>query len=290
MNSIDLRPAALGITAIRPSVADYPAGATYGPMTIGDFELVWMLRGVADWTCDDGRAMQLRPGVVLLVPPGSRHHFTWDRRRACRHGYIHFRIDSRYDRTAWPLTRHADPMGPLPGMLGYLLWLGLHTPEGWESRVGDVLALLLAMFVDGPLPEVDAPIPDVLNAALTHVRYAWSSGDLRPLSLGELASSAAVSPSYLARQFHSYFGLGFVTALEHLRLARAASLLLRSNYSLSAIARTCGFADQYHFSRRFRSRYGVAPSAYRKLGADGGVEAPFPDPTLRRLSDWVWPT
>ena len=289
MNSPGIRPARLRITASRPAIANYPAGATYGPQLLGDFELVWMLRGVAEWSRDDGGELKLRPGVVLLVPPGSRHRFTWDRRRASRHAFVHFRLRTRDNWAGWPLTRYADPAGPLPGLLGYLLWLGGHAPTGWEERVNDVLALLLATFVDGPLPDADTPMPDVLNAAIAHVRERWSAGDLRPVSLAELAAAASVSPSYLARQFHLQFGLGFVTALEHLRLIRASSLLLRSNYSLAAISRTCGFADQYHFSRRFTHKYGVAPSAYRRLGSSGDINVPLPDGRLRVLADGIWP-
>jgi len=290
MNSPILRPDAMRPVVGQPRIADYPPGATYGPMFLRDFELVWMLRGVADWTCTDGRAMRLRPGLVLLVPPGRQHHFTWDQRRACRHAFLHFQLEPPCDWTGWPLFRYADSAGPLPGLLGYLLWLGNHTPPGWEQRVADVLALLLASFVDGPLPVSDTAVPEVVNVAIGHVRVIWSTGDLRPISLTELAAAASVSASYLARQFRGRFGMGFVTALEHLRLIRASTLLLRSNYSLAAIARTCGFADQYHFSRRFAARYGLAPSAYRKLGGNGEHNIALPDGRLRALAEGVWPS
>src|SRR5213080_800540 len=103
VNSPILRPGAMRPVVSQPRIAAYPPGATYGPMFLRDFELVWMLRGVADWTCTDGRAMRLRPGIVLLVPPGRQHHFTWDQRRACRHAFIHFQLEPSCDWTGWPL-------------------------------------------------------------------------------------------------------------------------------------------------------------------------------------------
>src|SRR6266508_4442463 len=74
----------------RPAVADYPPGARLALRVIDDFELVWMLRGQARFVADDGD-VPLAPGRLLLVPPGVRHGFVWDERRASRHGYVHFR-------------------------------------------------------------------------------------------------------------------------------------------------------------------------------------------------------
>lgn len=60
-------------------------------------------------------------------------------------------------------------------------------------------------------------------------------------------------------------GVSPVEGLERLRLARAEPLLWLSHLSLRAIAVQCGFADAYHFSRRFRAVYGMAPSAFRAV-------------------------
>jgi AraC family transcriptional regulator len=61
-----------------------------GPRVIDDSEFVWMLRGQALFVTE-GEERPLSPGHLLLVPPGVRHSFVWDRRRASRHGYVHFR-------------------------------------------------------------------------------------------------------------------------------------------------------------------------------------------------------
>ena len=47
-------------------------------------------------------------------------------------------------------------------------------------------------------------------------------------------------------------------------LDRAATLLVRSNYSVAEIAQMCGFSDMFHFSRRFHAHFGVPPSDYRR--------------------------
>src|SRR5918995_187298 len=109
----------------RPAQADYPAGAQLGPRTIDDFEFVWMLRGQARVTIDEGD-LPLAPGHLLLVPPAVRHAFVWDQRRTSRHGYVHFEPRSG----GRPLAAGGGRLRPTPGddspsrPCAHLLWRG----------------------------------------------------------------------------------------------------------------------------------------------------------------------
>jgi AraC-like DNA-binding protein len=269
------------------SMVDYPPGATFGPRTLDDFELVWLLSGSAVWRCGDA-VEELGPGSLLLGRPGMRDSYTWDRYRTTRHAYVHFALD--HDGANWPLVRHLVYDDPLAGLFRYLLWLGGATPTGWRERGNDVLRLLLATFVDGPLPETDdvLPLPAPIEAVVEHLRQAWSAGVTRPLSLTELASAASVSGVHLSRLFRARFGVGPVTAVELLRLGRAETLLLRSNSPIASISANCGFADPYHFSRRFRAVYGVPPSVFRSAGLPAAPPSPVVARGLLPLERQVW--
>jgi AraC-like DNA-binding protein len=65
-------------------------------------------------------------------------------------------------------------------------------------------------------------------------------------------------------------GFRNVRPLELIRLGRAATLLERSNLTVTEVAVSVGFRDPLHFSRRFRRAYGVSPRAYRAGGPQGG--------------------
>jgi hypothetical protein len=79
---------------ISPALAYYPPGASYGSRTLSDFELVWLTTGSARWRGGERAHLQLAPGDLLLIPPGTRDEFHWDREVPTRRGYVHFRSGS----------------------------------------------------------------------------------------------------------------------------------------------------------------------------------------------------
>jgi AraC-like DNA-binding protein len=272
-----------------PSIADYPRGARMAPRVIDDFEFVWMLRGRARFVTP-AEDLTLSPGELLLVPPGVRHSFIWDHLRASRHGYVHFHPTNVRGRVpAEARMRRMTEHDPLAGLCDYLIWLGHEQSGGWEQQVRQTLRFLVTLFVSGPLPDDDVrrvlstPLSDVIE----HLRREWSEMPLRRVTVDELASTACVSRSYLNRIFQAEFGISARSGLESLRCSRAETLLTRTNMAIGSVAHQCGFADLYHFSHRFALRYGVAPSAYRDIGAL--IPSVLDHAGVRRLAYALWP-
>ncbi|WP_329086256.1 MULTISPECIES: AraC family transcriptional regulator [unclassified Streptosporangium] len=269
MISVDLA-ARLG-----PSVADYPPGSAFGPRVARSYQFVWLLQGSATWFWD-GVVLPLAPGELLLIRPGMRDSFRWDPRTPTRHAYVHFTLTG-HAQAGWPLLRDLtgrhDPMGAL---CQYLLWLGAECPPGWRVQARETLRLLVLTFLADPAPTARTPaaLPEPVVAMMRAVREHWSDGVARPIPMGRLVSAAQVSPSTLCRTFRRRFGVGPVAAVELLRLARAEPLLWQSNLSMRAIAVQCGFADAYHFSRRFRAIYGMAPTTFRVTAPETAPPSP----------------
>ncbi len=58
------------------------------------------------------------------------------------------------------------------------------------------------------------------------------------------------------------------------RLDRALILLARSNFSVGEVARLCGFASAFHFSRCFSETFGQSPRALRRALKNGAALPP----------------
>lgn len=268
---------------VSPALAYYPPGASYGPRTLTDFELVWLQTGSAQWHGGAECAhLRLRPGDLLLIPPGTCDEFHWDDDVPTRHGYVHFRADP--GPASSPVLRRGQTQGPIGGLLEFLLWLGEARLPGWRQRAGELVTVIAHVLTAGPLPEPARPEPAALAMALDYVRREWATA-MRPVTLGELAAAACVSPSYLSRVFRKQYGCAPGAALELVRLDRARMMLGRSNLTIGQVAGACGFADPLYFSRRFRVVHGIAPSAYREDAAAAiSPELPGPHSLARRLA------
>ena len=92
------------------------------------------------------------------------------------------------------------------------------------------------------------------------------------LSLALLAKQAGLSPFHLHRVFSAAAGETPKQYTLRLRLGRAAVMLLTAGDSVLDIALSCGFQSHEAFTRAFRRRFGMTPSAYRERGFAAGVD------------------
>ncbi|NJM40472.1 MAG: helix-turn-helix domain-containing protein [Anaerolineae bacterium] len=83
------------------------------------------------------------------------------------------------------------------------------------------------------------------------------------LSLTALSRRAGLSPAYLHRIFKADIGETPKHYVERLRLERCAFRLLIHDANLLDVALDCGFRNHETFTRAFRRRFGMTPSAYR---------------------------
>ena len=66
------------------------------------------------------------------------------------------------------------------------------------------------------------------------------------------------------RVFQQKIGMAPGKFLTQLRLQQAALLLNQSQKSVLAVALDVGYQSEAHFSKAFKSTYGMSPSQYRK--------------------------
>ncbi|MGA7992382.1 MAG: helix-turn-helix transcriptional regulator, partial [Thermoanaerobaculia bacterium] len=92
------------------------------------------------------------------------------------------------------------------------------------------------------------------------------------LTAESLAEIAGVSLRTLQRIFRERFDTSPMTWLMEARLLEAARLIRAGDDPVTKIAYRVGFKDPSHFTRRFKSRFGVSPNEYRRGGE--GVPGP----------------
>ncbi|MFH2113593.1 MAG: AraC family transcriptional regulator, partial [Spirochaetota bacterium] len=86
----------------------------------------------------------------------------------------------------------------------------------------------------------------------------------RDFDIAEMADAACFSRYHFHRLFYAMTGETPGEFVKRLRLARAAGLLRnRPDLDITGVALNSGFSGSSVFSRAFKDRFGVSPSAFR---------------------------
>lgn len=99
-----------------------------------------------------------------------------------------------------------------------------------------------------------------VNRAIDHVMKHLDE----PLRLADVSHAAGFSPFHFHRVFQAMTGETLADFVKRRRLDRALTMISDESRkrSLTSIAIACGFSSSSDFSRCFRQRFGVAPSAF----------------------------
>lgn len=85
------------------------------------------------------------------------------------------------------------------------------------------------------------------------------------ISLDQIAGNMYLSPFYVSKIFKAETGDTPIHFLIEIRLEKAKELLVSDQeLSIQEVAARVGYEDAYHFSKLFKKKFGVAPSAVRR--------------------------
>lgn len=128
-------------------------------------------------------------------------------------------------------------------MIGYLyLFISLLTEE--PTKINSIISPLGYEYVQN---------------AIKYIQFNYSHN----INVDDIASAVGVSRSHLYRIFIANIGKSPIEYLTDFRMDEACKLLKTSTLSVSEIAYSVGFSDQFYFSRVFKKCKGVSPTRYK---------------------------
>jgi transcriptional regulator GlxA family with amidase domain len=104
------------------------------------------------------------------------------------------------------------------------------------------------------------PKSDRIQSALAYAKRNLAS----PLTVGQLAKAAHLSPRQFSRAFRAETGQSPAKAVENLRLEAARLMMEQSRHPIDIIARQTGFADRDRMRRAFLRAFGQPPQVIRR--------------------------
>jgi AraC-like DNA-binding protein len=262
-----------GLTMMRGNISEHKIARTRELITDGnnDFRLEVRLSGREHMT-QRGREVALDEGeaalvscseeVVALQSPGlflGLH---------IPHADLTALVPNAENTVMRRIPRDLPALRLLVNYVGCIHQQGdLATPElhrSVVSHIRELVALSIAAASDVAKPDgFSGARAALLRAVKAHVVENLAHPDL---SIDWLASRHRLHPRYIQRLFQRE-GTTFSQFVLEQRLARACCFLTaprQGEPTIGAIAYACGFKDQSYFNRRFRQRYGLAPSELRE--------------------------
>lgn len=140
--------------------------------------------------------------------------------------------------------------------------IGLNIMQMPESEREQICALLqqsMELMYQQLLREDDSQ-DAMVQQINTYLENQFTNSEL---TIGMVAERFAISGSNLSHYYKSRTGTSVSEKLQEIRITTAVKLLTNTDFSITAIATQCGYAQPATFMRVFKKVMGVTPSEYR---------------------------
>jgi AraC-like DNA-binding protein len=232
-----------------------------------DFDLWFCWAGKGRMLLEDGE-MPLFPGACVWMRPGRRYEAAQDPQARLGVNFIHFELLGAANESLSAVlspperltTRDVEFVDQLQQRI-----INLSHEPGGAHAAGLLLKGLLAALVTeqqrgGRLTGTELHHHELMHRIAARMRENPSAIS----SLAELAREGGYSADHFSAVFAQVVGMRPQAYLIKVRLERAKQLLAETDLPIGQIADAVGIESPFFFSRQFRAKTGMTPSAYRR--------------------------
>jgi len=228
-----------------------------------DHLLIWVVDGGLTGRADH-EAVHAGPGDLVVFAPHVPHCYSPPSTGDWQWWWVHFgggAATAIADRLAG--VGATAPLGRDERIRAHFAELvSVAQSVGPSLRLDSCLASLIGVMDDRlqaarrlGLDAADVEVTSVLDWIAEHLEDR--------IDLHQLAAVGSVSRARLTRMFSESLGTSPMAYVAQQRMQRARVLLDETDLTVAQIGRAVGFADPYHFSRRFAAVVGRSPTSYR---------------------------
>lgn len=214
------------------------------------------------------RSHELKPGIIFAYGPGIRQHITSNPQKPLVKYFVDFAGTQslqwlQRSRLASGKVSEVFPPNEIQPLFDELIRSGQrgtrHSPELCRQLLGCLGVKLLE--ARAPLQSGESPA----FATYQTCRQFIAEHFHRLRTLEETAKECHVDTAYLCRLFRRYDHQSPYLFLTRLKMNAAAGQLQQPGALVKNVAADLGFTNPFHFSRVFKSIFGISPDAFRKL-------------------------
>lgn len=243
-------------------------------LRLADMEL-WLVRQGHGWMKTKEQTFSLLPGFCALMRPGGIYDAGQDDTTPLGITFIHFTVLIQRggksipcpttELSAWPEFYQLGDIDYLDAVTRRIVHLANQNSPAGRSVANELLKGVLSDILQRP-PLLDGPpsVHYLHESSISAMIAEIQSGTSDLPDVATMARRTGLSQAHFSRVFHKISGHSPRDFLLHTRLTRARHLLAGTELSINEISERLGYSDIFFFSRQFKEKVGIPPSAYRK--------------------------
>lgn len=224
------------------------------------------------YVCIDEKLIPLRPGGLLAVSPGVEHYevpLDIQSRYVCvniDHSYLE-NLYKKYTDNDIPEYRgeYYEYIEDLYDLIKSYIYEYEQRDIGYEevclSIENIIINKILRSIVGKSRKKIALKVRKEVEKSIQYM-YHHLHGKIK---LEDLCDDVGMSVSQYSKVFKEEIGMSPMEYLSDIRLERSRRLILLDNTKISEVAGSCGFSSVSYFTQKFREKYKLSPSEFKKI-------------------------
>jgi AraC-like DNA-binding protein len=215
----------------------------------------------------DGNEYHPERGDLFMIPADTRHTYFHNQKRPVYKYWCHFEMALNngqkltYSKTA---VKCKVPMEEIVPVFKKLVDSEISANPMDTLSEKSALLDLLRIFMG--YVDYKSLLPVDSDDFVTRINDYIIQNIHTNITLRQLAEIVHLHPNYFTQYFRKHFNTSPIVHVYLMRLDRANQLLIHApDKSIKEVAQEVGFNDYRYFSRLFKKRYGITPSAYKGI-------------------------
>ena len=247
-------------------------GHSFGPATRNHYLFHYIISGTGTLMADNAKGetqtYSIKSGQGFLIFPGQITTYIADQNLPWEYVWIEFdglRVKEALDLTELSVNTpvyHSHSKDLREQLMNEMLYIVHHAKESPFHLIGHLYLFLdyLTQSAKSKKLVQSSKMSDYyIKEAINYIEQNFQNN----ITIEDIAAICGINRSYFGKIFRNSIGRSPQEFLMNYRMVKATELLKLTSLSIAEIGSAVGYENQLHFSRAFKTIYGVSPREWR---------------------------
>lgn len=247
-------------------------GHSFGPAARNHYLFHYVISGtgtlMADNSNGETQTYSIKSGQGFLIYPGQINTYYADNQLPWEYVWIEFdglRVKEALDITELSVDNpvyHSHSKQLREQMMNEMLYIVQHAKESPFHLIGHLYLFFdyLTQSAKSTKPIQSNKMSDYyIKEAINYIEQNFQND----ITIEDIAAVCGINRSYFGKIFRNSIGRTPQEFLMNYRMIKATELLKLTSLSIADIGSAVGYENQLHFSRAFKTIYGISPREWR---------------------------